>query len=128
MPQGSWRKTTHDREGMREYMMSNIRAWYQYARKRRVLQNGDLVLVYQCDKAPFCGMASFSGHEGHMKTLTFRSTKEGQLMSSPFEWELTRGRGQTSMRIGPYVDENNDLSGVIKKPVRLYAHPQCPII
>jgi hypothetical protein len=93
---------------MREYMMTNIRAWYQYARKC-VLGNGDLVLVYQCDKTP-CGMASFSGCEGHAKTLTFRCAKEGELMIPPFGWELNRGPAHTNMRIGPYVGENDDLS------------------
>ena len=95
-------------------MMSNIRTWYHYARKQRALRNGDLVLVYQCDKAPSCGMASFSGCEGQAKMFTFKCLKEGQLVSPPYQWVLDRGPGNMNMKIGPYVGENNDLSGVVK--------------
>ena len=94
-------------------MMSNIHAWYHYARKQRTLRNGDLVLVYECDKAPCCGMASFSGCKGQAQTFTFECLKEGQT-SAPYQWVLKHGPGTASMKIGPYVGENNDLSGVVK--------------
>jgi len=115
MPKGAYRKAVKSIRNMRDYMTpSTIESWYKYAVKvrGRDLQNGDIRLVYACDKAPSWGIATVSGTNGRPVSLTFKEVKD----QGTYEWEYN-GTADIARRVGPCRDENRDLDGVV--------HNQC---
>jgi len=100
---------------MKDYMTpSTVESWYQYAKDRgRELQNGDIVVVYKCDKAPSWGIAAFSSTEGQTTSLTFKEADGDHVLIPTYNW-VCNGAANTQMRVGPSADENSDFSGVVK--------------
>lgn len=115
LPQGSSRTAIKSLQSIWDYMTpSTIQSWYQYAKKRgRQLQNGNIVVVYKCDKAPSWGIATFSSTEGQMTSLTFKEANGDQPVSPTYDW-VCNGTANTQMRVGPSAEENSDFSGVVK--------------
>ncbi len=115
MPQGAHRKEVKSTKTMRAYMTpSTIKSWYKYAMevRGRQLQNGDIRLVYACDKAPSWGIATLSGTDGHPVSLTFKEVKDNQGRCCTYKWEYS-GTADIARRVRPSRDENRDLGGVV---------------
>ena len=90
---------------------STVESWYQYAKNRgRELHNGNIVVVYRCDKASSWGIATFSSTEGQTTSLTFKEANGDQPVT--YGW-VCNGTANTQMRVGPSSDENIDIPGVV---------------
>jgi len=100
---------------MKDHMTpSTVESWYQFAKDRgRVLENGDIVVVYKCDKAPSWGIAAFSSTEGQTTSLIFEEMNRDH---ATYNW-VCDGAANTQMKVGPSADENSDFPGVV--------HNQC---
>jgi len=70
----------------------------------RDVQNGDIRLVYACDKAASWGIATFSGVEGNTTSLAFE-TNDRPSGSHTYNWTCN-GSANTHMRVGPSVEED----------------------
>jgi len=92
---------------MKDYMTpSTIQNWYRYAMdvRGREVENGDIRLVYACDKAASWGIATFSSVEGNTTSFAFNQTKDFQSGSHTYNWTCS-GSVNTHMRVGPSVEE-----------------------
>ena len=115
LPQGSSRKFVKSLRRIRDYMTpSNIQSWYQYARNRgREVENGDIVIVYKCDKAFSWGIATVSSTEGRTTSLTFKQADGNHPTTPTHNWQCD-GTANTQMRVGPAPNENSDFFEAVK--------------
>jgi hypothetical protein len=112
MPDGAMARDFENRDLLKAYMGAHIESWYRYANviRGRQVKNGDIRLVYGCDKATSWGMATFANmteHETHH--LKYRSVADGGTTPAQiplYTWEKT---GSTEARVGPEPWEIEDL-------------------
>jgi len=103
------------------YYAQNAESWYTFARETRGpnVQNGDLHLVYGCDKATEWGMISFDNpHRGtQLAELRFRNMGEEwrDSVGTPYTWEHT---DDAEGRVGPRDRETQELGGSRGQPLR----------
>jgi len=92
---------------MKDYMTpSTVQNWYRYAMdvRGRDVQNGDIRLLYGCDKAASWGIATFSTVEGNTTSFVFNETKDCPSGSHTYCWTCN-GSANTHTRVGPSVEE-----------------------
>jgi len=110
LPQGAYRKNLGT--GMNNYLTSAVvEAWYTYAIKVRGcgVQNGDIRLVYGCDKATSWGTATFSDTMGHPTSLKFGMKED--MPYHTYRW-VCNGTTNVQTRVGLSMDKNGD--GMVK--------------
>jgi len=106
LPQGAYRKNLGT--GMNNYLTSAVvEAWYKYAVEVRGcdVQNGDIRLVYGCDKATSWGIATFSDKIGHPTSLKFGMKED--IRYHTYQW-VCNGTTNVQTRVGLSVDKNGD--------------------
>ena len=92
---------------MKDYMTpSTIQHWYRYAMdvRGRDVENGDIRLVYACDKAASWGIATFSSVEGNTTSFVFNEKNDCPNGPHTYNWTCN-GSANTHMRVGPSVEE-----------------------
>ena len=107
LPEGADRKVVRSLKSMKDYMTpSTVQNWYRYAMdvRRRDVQNGDIRLVYGCDKAVSWGIATFSSVEGNTTSFAFNKANDCPSGSHTYNWACN-GSANTHMRVGPSVKE-----------------------
>ncbi|KAF9532533.1 hypothetical protein CPB83DRAFT_846941 [Crepidotus variabilis] len=118
MPFGATSKDLVNRQLLQEYMTTNLEEWYIYANRKRgrQAQNGNIRLVYGCDKVSSWGIATFHheqiafGELSPERTLRFVPIKSEPRSTAgyltKFAWgSLSGGSG----RAGPTDQEIRDL-------------------
>ena len=120
MPNGATNERLLSFTRFQQFFAQHAQAWYSFARETRgsSVSNGDLHLVYGCDKASEWGMAVFNNpHRGMQKAeLRFRDLGEGwrNRTGTPYAWEHT---DDAEARVGPRDREVQELGGSREEPL-----------
>ncbi|KAF9533806.1 hypothetical protein CPB83DRAFT_409637 [Crepidotus variabilis] len=134
MPYGA---TSHDltnRRLLQDYMSKNLEQWYIYANHERGRQarNGDIRLVYGCDKASSWGIATFKYEQGsgnlsgtHVaKRIHFKpagsTSKSNTEIATAFTWSSMGGE---SGRVGPSDKVMKGLYAHLALNAEAFRHP-----
>ena len=126
MPQGAYHEDLKNISGLRDYALTHIESWYQYANgpRGREIGNGKLHVVTGCDKTTSWGIATYSHlqserPEGSVTLLNFEAVgneRRGRQPSYPtYAWD---NKGAVEAKVGPEEDELMDLGVQDSAPLR----------
>ena len=120
MPDGAHSQDLGNLGNFRDYVAEHADNWYKFVngRRGREANNGDIRVVIGCDKTISWGMATFSNFAQQSNfRLQFRPLENGnrQSVGSAYTWEHT---GMADVRVGPDLDENDELGGTADHPLR----------
>ena len=120
MPGGATNERLLSFTRFQHFFAQHAQTWYAFARETRGsdVSNGDLHLVYGCDKATEWGMVTFNNpHRGTQPAeLRFRDLGEGwrNRTGTPYAWEHTV---DAEARVGPREQEVRELGGSRDEPL-----------
>ncbi|KAF9528877.1 hypothetical protein CPB83DRAFT_302907 [Crepidotus variabilis] len=117
MPDGASSKDLVNRQALKDYMTSNLEEWYKYVnhQRGREAKNGDLRLVYGCDKVASWGIGTFRDDENNYKSTQEIKMHFNAIRQQPYGTAGTPRRyvwkcaGGGSGRAGPAEREVKDL-------------------
>ena len=122
MPQGAYHEDLKNISGLREYALTHIESWYQYANgpRGREIDNGKLHVVTGCDKTTSWGNATYSHlqserPEGGVTSLNFEAVGSERHGRQPYAWDY---KGTVEAKVGPEEDELMDLGVQDSPPLR----------
>ena len=120
MPDGAYYQELGNLGKFRDYVAEHADNWYKFVNGPlgREAENGDIRVVTGCDKTISWGMATFSNFAQQSNfRLQFRpleiSTRPS--VGSAYTWEHS---GMADVRVGPDLDENDELGGTADHPLR----------
>ena len=116
MPQGAYHEDLKNISGLRDYALTHIESWYQYANgpRGREIGNGKLHVVTGCDKTTFWGNATYSHLQsgrpgGYVTLLNFVLGNESRDRQPSYAWDCRDYKGALEAKVGPEEDELMDL-------------------
>ena len=107
MPRGARSEELGNIARFKKYAAANVADWYKFVNgpRGREAKNGDVRLVYGCDKTSSWGIATFVNQTQNSCRLKF-GPSEGD-SASTYTW--SENSGVTDVRAGPDSDESDEL-------------------
>ena len=120
MPDGAHSQELGNLGKFRDYVAEHADNWYKFVNGPlgREAKNGEIRVVIGCDKTISWGMATFSNFAQQSNfRLQFRPLEISARRSvgSAYTWEHS---GMADVRVGPDLDENDELGGTADHPLR----------
>jgi len=120
MPDGAWHEELGNLTRFRFYVEAHAENWYRFVNgpRGREAKNGDLRLVYGCDKSPSWGMATYYNlREDSTSQLRFKPVVSDVRLRTGcgHSWEHTAG---ADVKMGPGDGENDALGATPRYPLR----------
>ncbi|KAF9526475.1 hypothetical protein CPB83DRAFT_896137 [Crepidotus variabilis] len=116
MPLGARKLELSSTTAFRKYITQHAENWYKFVNgpRGRNLANGELRLIYGCDKSTAWGMATFSN--ACNPKLKFRKSQNMSGAASAYSWE--HSSMAESVKVGPYLHDNEGLLDFGPTPLR----------
>jgi len=110
MPEGAVAFDLQNIPVFRDYVSENVERWYKFVNgvRRWEAKNGDIRLVYGCDKAMSWGMAALVNTQRKVTQLRFKATRDSSENSTRplYSWDYF---GMAEGKAGPDIEEVNAL-------------------
>ncbi|KAF9525138.1 hypothetical protein CPB83DRAFT_772660, partial [Crepidotus variabilis] len=125
MPQGASSTVLQDTERLEDYLNIHIKSWYDFLLRRgRKLQNGDIRVVYGCDKVSTWGIATFLSQSSAQASgqVAFKPPGSDSSIGPTLIYEC---RGSAQAKTGP---QEGDIAEIYLKSIRLSSHHKSSIL